>query len=440
MKPYIIRVNAKNDHIIMFDLHILRTNPELFDKSQKNRGEKPFTKEALAIDSIHRKVLTELQELQAERHQIANKFGIAKKNNEDTSALAQRSEEIKYRLTLLEEEAKHHHEQLIKLLSEKPNIPLDDVPVGNSEADNVCIRTVGTRRTFDFKPQAHYDLGEKLDMMDFEQASHVAGSRFVYLKADLARLERALASFMLDHHTQNFGYTEVSTPVIMNDRALYGTAQLPKFHDDQFQTTDGRWLIPSAEVSLTNLVHDKILQEVDLPLRFTAYTPCFRKEAGSAGRDTRGMIRQHQFNKVELVSITTQEDSVHELERMTNVAEALLQKLGLPYQVIVLCTGDMGFSAQKTYDLEVWLPSQNTYREISSCSICGDFQARRMNARYKKESEKKLQFAHTLNGSGLPVGRTIVAILENYQNEDGSINVPDVLQPYMNNQKVIQKK
>ena len=424
----------------MFDLHILRTNPELFDKSQKKRGEKPFTKEALAIDSIHRKVLTDLQELQAERHQIAKQFGIAKKNNKDTSELSKRSEEIKHGLNLLEEEAKHHHEHLVKLLSEKPNIPLGDVPVGNSEADNVCVRTVGTPRQFSFKPQAHYDLGEKLHMMDFEQASHVAGSRFVYLKADLARLERALAAFMLDNNTQDFGYTEVSTPVIMNDRALYGTAQLPKFHDDQFQTTDGRWLIPSAEVSLTNLVNDKIVQESDLPLRYTAYTPCFRKEAGSAGRDTRGMIRQHQFNKVEMVSITAQEDSLAELERMTHVAETLLQKLGLPYKVMVLCTGDMGFSAQKTYDLEVWLPSQKTYREISSCSICGDFQARRMNARYKKEGEKKLQFVHTLNGSGLPVGRTMVAVLENYQNEDGSINVPDVLQPYMNNQKVIQKQ
>jgi seryl-tRNA synthetase len=424
----------------MFDLQILRTNPELFDKSQKKRGEKPFTQEALAIDSIHRKVLTDLQELQAERHQIAKKFGLAKKNNEDTTELSKRSEEIKYKLNLLEEEAKHHHEQLIKLLSEKPNMPLDDVPVGSSEADNVCIRTVGAPRQFNYMPQAHYDLGEKLNMMDFEQASHVAGSRFVYLKADLARLERALAAFMLDNNTQDFGYTEVSTPVIMNERAFYGTAQLPKFHDDQFQTTDGRWLIPSAEVSLTNLVNGQILQESDLPLRYTAYTPCFRKEAGSAGRDTRGMIRQHQFNKVEMVSITTQEDSAQELERMTNVAETLLQKLGLPYKVVVLCTGDMGFSAQKTYDIEVWLPSQKTYREISSCSTCGDFQARRMNARYKKEGEKKLQFLHTLNGSGLPVGRTMVAILENYQNEDGSINVPDVLHPYMNNQKIIQKQ
>lgn len=423
----------------MFDLNILRTNPELFDKSQKKRGEKPFTKEALAIDSIHRKVLTDLQELQAERHQIAKKFGMAKKNNEDTSELSKRSEEIKHRLHLLDEEAKHQHEHLMTLLSEKPNVPFDDVPVGESEEDNVCVKTVGTPRHFDFKPQAHYDLGEKLHMMDFEQAALVSGPRFVYLKADLARLERALAAFMLDNNTQDFGYTEVSTPVIMNDRALHGTAQLPKFHDDQFQTTDGRWLIPSAEVSLTNLVHDKTLKESDLPLRYTAYTPCFRKEAGSAGRDTRGMIRQHQFNKVEMVSITTQEDSEAELERMTNVAETLLQKLGLPYKVVVLCTGDMGFSARKTYDIEVWLPSQKTYREISSCSACGDFQARRMSARYKKEGEKKLQFVHTLNGSGLPVGRTMVAVLENYQNEDGSINVPDILQPYMNNQKLIQK-
>lgn len=424
----------------MFDLNNLRTNPEIFDKSQKKRGEKPFTKEALAIDSIHRKVLTDLQELQAERHQIAKKFGMAKKNNEDTSVFSKRSDEIKDRLHLLDEEAKHHHEHLVRLLSEKPNVPLDDVPVGSSEEDNVCLRTVGTPRHFDFKPQAHYDLGEKLDMMDFEQASLVSGPRFVYLKDDLARLERALAAFMLDNNTQNFGYTEVSTPVIMNDRALYGTAQLPKFHDDQFQTTDGRWLIPSAEVSLTNLVHDKTLKETDLPLRYTAYTPCFRKEAGSAGRDTRGMIRQHQFNKVEMVSITTPKDSEAELERMTNVAETLLQKLDLPYKVMLLCTGDMGFQSRKTYDLEVWLPSQKTYREISSCSICGDFQARRMRARYKKEGEKKLQFVHTLNGSGLPVGRTMVAVLENYQNEDGSINVPDVLLPYMNNQKVIQKR
>lgn len=419
----------------MFDLNLLRQNPELIDQGQIKRGLTAFSKEALLIDTDYRQALTTLQTLQAERNQIAKQFGALKSKGEDTSELSKRSDEIKESMHELEATSKTLHDNLMELLSGKPNTPLEDVPLGADEAQNVCLRTWGEPKSFNFEPKAHYDLGEALGMLDFEQAALVCGPRFSYLTKDLARLERALASFFLDTHINEFGYTEVSTPVLMNDRAFYGTAQLPKFKDDQFQTTDGKWLIPSAEVSLTNMVAEKIVKEEELPMRLTAYTPCFRREAGSAGRDTRGMIRQHQFSKVELVSIVTAEQSAAEHERMTSIAEMLLQRLGLPYRVIALCTGDMGFQSQKTYDIEVWLPEQNTYREISSCSSCGDFQARRMNARFKRDG--KNHFVHTLNGSGLPVGRTIVAILENYQNQDGSIEIPAVLRPYMGGKTII---
>ena len=312
------------------------------------------------------------------------------------------------------------------------------MPDGGSEDDNVEVRRVGEPRTFDFEVRDHVDLGESLGMMDFETAAKLAGSRFVLLSGALARLERALASYMLDHNTAEFGYTEVNPPALVNDRTMFGTGQLPKFGDDLFKTTAGYWLIPTAEVPLTNIVADHIVDEDYLPRRYTAMTWCFRSEAGAAGKDTRGMIRQHQFTKVEMVSVTHPDKSLEELERMTSCAEDILTKLGLPFRTVVLCTGDMGAGARKTYDIEVWLPAQDRYREISSCSVCGDFQARRMNARFRVKGEKGTQFVHTLNGSGLAVGRTLIAILENYQQADGSVAIPDVLQPYMGGLKVLK--
>jgi seryl-tRNA synthetase len=318
------------------------------------------------------------------------------------------------------------------------------VPEGKDEHDNKEVRKSGTPKTFDFQPKQHFELGEALGLMDFEMAGKVSGARFVFLKGALARLERAIASFMLDNHTSpagdnHGGYTEVNPPLLVKDQAAYGTGNLPKFAEDLFQTTNGFWLIPTAEVSLTNLVRDQIIDEDKLPMRVTAWTPCFRSEAGAAGRDTRGMIRQHQFSKVELVSVTTPENSLEEHERMTACAEGILQALGLPFRTMLLCTGDMGFASQKTYDIEVWLPGQNTYREISSCSVCGDFQARRMGARYRPKGSKDVRFVHTLNGSGLAVGRTLVAVMENYQEADGSIVIPDALRPYMGGQDKIVK-
>ncbi len=310
-------------------------------------------------------------------------------------------------------------------------MPASDVPDGADESANLEIRRFGEKPSLAFKPKEHFELGEKLGQMDFETAARMSGARFVVLKRGLARLERAIAQFMLDLHTEQFGYMEVSPPYLVRDQAMYGTGQLPKFADDLFHTTTDYWLVPTAEVSLTNLVREQILDEKELPFRFTAYTPCFRAEAGAAGKDTRGMIRMHQFSKVELVSITTPDLSTQEHERMTSCAEEVLKRLGLHFRTMLLCTGDMGFAAKKTYDIEVWLPGQNAFREISSCSNCGDFQARRMNARYRPASEKSTRFVHTLNGSGLAVGRTLVAILENYQQADGSIAVPGALKPYM---------
>ena len=429
----------------MHDLKLIRTTPDVLDASLKRRGKDPLSAKILELDEANRAVTTELQDLQSRRNQIAKSFGEAKRSNQDTTELAAEADQVKSKIAELEEKASEFGKILHDELSGIPNLVGADTPDGLDESQNVEIRKVGTPPTFSFEPKAHYDLGEALNKMDFEMAAKLTGSRFVVLYQELARLERALAAFMIDIHTSKFDYQEVYVPILVNDKTMYGTGQLPKFREDQFQTTSGYWMIPTAEVVLTNLVAEEILAEDQLPLRFTSYTPCFRAEAGAAGRDTRGMIRQHQFGKVELVSIVHPSKSADEHERMTKAAEEILQQLKLPYRVLTLCAGDMGFSAQKTYDLEVWLPSQKTYREISSCSNCGDFQARRMNARFKSQAtadkpKPATEFVHTLNGSGLAVGRTMVAILENYQQEDGSIKIPDVLIPYMGGVDVIRKK
>ena len=415
----------------MFDLKQIRNDPDLFDKGWASRGLGAMSSGILAQDEEHRRILTELQNLQQRRNAASKEIGGAKKSGDDAKAQALMDEvnTIKVDMETLEAKADALGKSIEEELSALPNIPAEDVPVGEDEDANVEVARWGDAPTMDFDAKAHDDLGGTL--MDFETAARMSGARFVALKGPYARLERAIAGFMLDLHTSEFGYTEVVPPFLVKDQAMYGTAQLPKFADDQYRTTNDFWLIPTAEVPLTNLVREQILSEEELPLRFTAYTPCFRQEAGAAGRDTRGMIRQHQFSKVELVSITTPDKSAEEHEHLTSCAEAVLQKLGLSYRKMVLCTGDMGFSARRTYDLEVWLPSQKTFREISSCSVCGDFQARRMGARYRPTEGKGTQFVHTLNGSGLAVGRTLVAIVENYQNADGSITIPDVLQPYM---------
>jgi seryl-tRNA synthetase len=363
---------------------------------------------------------------------------MAKSKGEDASGAYKEVGELKTRMTALEEDVRVLMEKLNSTLSRIDNIPDPDVPDGKSEDDNLEIRKWGDIPSFDFEPKQHFDLGEDLGQMDFEGAAKISGARFVILRSDLAKLERALAGFMLDMHTTEFGYEEVSVPLLVRDQALYGTSQLPKFEGDLFKTTSDHYLIPTGEVPLTNLVNNSIVEEEKLPLRFTCLSSCYRSEAGSAGRDTRGMIRLHQFQKVEMVSVTVPEQSNDELERMTGIAEEVLQRLKLPYRVVKLCTGDMGFAAHKTFDLEVWLPGQDMYREISSCSNTGDFQARRMKARFRPKDDKKTKFVHTLNGSGLAVGRTMVAILENYQNEDGSITVPDVIRPYMGGQEVIK--
>ena len=417
----------------MLDIKAIREAPEVFDAGWARRRLGPLAQEVIAIDAKRRDIITRLQAVQSRRNEASKEIGKAKASGDETAAQKLIDEVATLKAELQEGEAAEREvdAELDALVSALPNIPFDDVPDGEDEADNVEHRQWGDKRSFDFEPKEHFDLGEDLGQMDFETAAKISGSRFVVLRKDLARLERAIAAFMLDLHTCEFGYTEVAPPLLVSDDTMFGTAQLPKFADDQFRTEDGRWLIPTAEVSLTNLARERIFAEEELPMRVTAYTPCFRKEAGAAGKDTRGMIRQHQFSKVELVSITAPEKSVDEHERMTTCAEEVLKRLDLHYRVVILCTGDMGFSARKTYDLEVWLPGQKLYREISSCSVCGDFQARRMNARYRPEGEKGTRFVHTLNGSGLAVGRTLVAILENYQQADGSIAIPNALQPYM---------
>lgn len=421
----------------MFDLRALRENPEFFDNGWARRGMEPQTPKILELDEKRREIQTQLQDLQAERNTVSKEIGKIKGQGGDADAEMKRVAEIKEQMPELEAQEQKLAEELDEILSALPNIPDDAVPDGVDEDSNVEIRTFGEpKRMNDIKD--HVDLGEDLGMVDFETAARMSGARFVVLRNGIARLERALGQFMLDVHTQEHGYTELSVPLMVREECMYGTAQLPKFREDQFQTTRGDWLIPTSEVALTNTVREQILDAADLPLRLTSYTPCFRQEAGSAGRDTRGMIRQHQFYKVELVSITTAEQSMDELERMTSCAEEILKRLDIPFRTIIKCIGDTGFSAVKSYDIEAWIPSQNMYREISSCSNCNDFQARRMKARYRKAGEKETQFAHTLNGSGVAVGRALVAVIENYQNADGSINVPKVLQPYMNGLEVIK--
>jgi seryl-tRNA synthetase len=503
----------------MFDIRWIRENATAFDAGLKRRGIEPggdvkFSKELLAIDDARRRVITDLQEVQARRNAASKEIGKAKAAKDEATAQKLMAEvaALKEELETGEKEQKARDEELRAALAVIPNIPLDEVPEGADEKGNKEVRKVGALPALGGinKPRQHFEIGEALGLMDFETAAKLSGTRFVVLKGMLARLERALGAFMLDIHTAPEkngigGYTEIAPPLMVRDDVMYGTAQLPKFKEDQFlalareeisetefevspgdppgalsfafrgsrkeelerayaagagkinvrldhpklvggklsgiwpifETT--RWLIPTAEVPLTNLVREKITDEAELPVRVTAFTPCFRAEAGAAGKDTRGMIRQHQFSKVELVSITTPEQSKAEHERMTACAEEVLKQLGLAYRTMLLCTGDMGFASQKTYDIEVWLPGQNTYREISSCSVCGDFQARRMNARYRPKGAKDTRFVHTLNGSGLAVGRALIAILENYQEADGSVSLPDVLVPYMGGVKRIEK-
>lgn len=416
----------------MHDIRFIRENPAAFDAGLALRGLTAQSAEILSLDERSRATKTELQQGQARRNELSKAIGqaMAAKDVAQADALKAEVAALKDRMPALENDDRALDEQLQTLLAALPNLPASDVPQGADEADNVEVAKWGVPRDFAFAPQDHADFGPALGL-DFEGAAALSGARFAALRGQMARLHRALAQFMLDRQTSDNGYEEVNPPLLVRDEALFGTGQLPKFADDLFRTTDGRWLIPTAEVSLTNLVRDQIVATTALPLRFTALTPCFRSEAGSAGRDTRGFIRQHQFEKVELVTICAPETSEAELERMCAAAEGILQALELPYRKVLLCTGDMGFAAAKTYDLEVWLPSQKTYREISSISNCGDFQARRMNARYRPEGEKQTRFLHTLNGSGLAVGRTLVAVLENYQQEDGSVIVPEALKPYM---------
>jgi seryl-tRNA synthetase len=416
----------------MHDIRFIRENPAAFDAGLARRGLEPAAEAILSLDAQARAVATEMQQGQARRNEASKAIGqaMAAKDSERAEALKVEVAALKDRLPALEAQDRELAGQLSDRLLSLPNLPADDVPEGPDETANVEEMRWGGPRVFDFAPQDHADFGPALGL-DFESAAAMSGARFAALRGGMARLHRALAQFMLDRQTEQNGYEEVNPPLLVRDEALIGTGQLPKFADDLFRTTDGRWLIPTAEVSLTNLVRDQILAQADLPIRLTALTPCFRSEAGSAGRDTRGFIRQHQFEKVELVAITTPEQSAAEHAHMLASAEGILQALGLPYRRMLLCTGDMGFSARKTYDLEVWLPSQNCYREISSISNCGDFQARRMNARYRPEGEKGTRFLHTLNGSGLAVGRTLVAVLENGQQADGSVIIPAVLHPYM---------
>jgi seryl-tRNA synthetase len=428
------------------DIKWIRDNAAEFDGALKRRGLAPLSAELVAIDDKRRAILTALQEAQARRNATSKDIGKAKATKDEATAARLMDEVAALKDTIAkgEEDERAVNAKLEAALAIIPNLPREDVPDGKDEHDNKEVRKVGTPRQFAFQPKQHFELGEALGLMDFDTAGQVSGARFVFLKGALARLERAIAAFMLDNHTSpagenHGGYTEVNPPLLVKDAAAYGTGNLPKFAEDLFQTTNGFWLIPTAEVSLTNLVRDQILDEDKLPVRVTAWTPCFRSEAGAAGRDTRGMIRQHQFSKVELVSVTTPETSLAEHERMTACAEGILKALGLPFRTVLLCTGDMGFASQKTYDIEVWLPGQDTYREISSCSVCGDFQARRMAARYRPKGSKEVRYVHTLNGSGLAVGRTLVAVMENYQQEDGSILIPDALRPYMGGRERISK-
>ncbi|WLS08599.1 serine--tRNA ligase [Shinella sumterensis] len=425
----------------MLDIKWIRDNPAALDAALAKRGASPLAQALIDLDEKRRAVIQTAQDMQSRRNAASKEIGaaMAAKNTDLAEKLKAEVSAIKDRLPAAEEEERQVTAELNDALARLPNIPFEDVPVGADEAGNVEKHRWGNRPAWNHKALEHYEIGEALGYMDFEAAAKIAGSRFTVLKGQLARLERALGQFMIDVHTQEHGYTEVHAPLLVRDDAMFGTGQLPKFSEDLFRTTDGRWLIPTAEVSLTNLVREEILEQEKLPLRFTALTPCFRSEAGSAGRDTRGMLRQHQFMKCELVSITDAESAVDEHERMTACAETILQRLGLHYRVMTLCTGDMGFGARKTYDLEVWLPGQDTFREISSCSVCGDFQGRRMNARYRGRDDKATKFVHTLNGSGTAVGRALIAVMENYLNADGTVTVPEALLPYMGGLTKIEK-
>jgi len=424
----------------MHDIKWIRENPEAFDKALARRGLAGEAQRLIGLDEERRKAILAFEQAQAARNAASKEIGEAKKAKDEAraNALMATVAELKETLPKLEQAAKDKEAELNNVLATIPNLPLAEVPDGKDEHGNVEHHHFGAKPALAFTPKQHFELGEALGLMDFETAAKLSGARFVVLKGGLARLERALGQFMLDLHTQEHGYTEVNPPILVRDDAMFGTAQLPKFREDQFRAGEDYWLIPTAEVPLTNLVRDAITDEAELPLRLTACTPCFRAEAGAAGKDTRGMIRQHQFTKVELVSITTPEQSKDEHERMLSSAEEVLRRLGLHYRVMTLCTGDMGFASQKTYDIEVWLPGQNMYREISSCSVCGDFQARRMNARYRTKDGKN-RFVHTLNGSGVAVGRALIAVMENYQQADGSIAVPEALAPYMGGAKVIER-
>lgn len=416
----------------MHDIAFIRANPAAFDAALARRGLEPQADRIVALDAKKREAATRVQQAQSRRNEASKAIGQAMGQGDKEKAEALKAEvaEIKASMPEWEEAENAAGEELKDLLAILPNLPAEDVPEGADEADNVELHSWGTKRDFAFAPKEHADIGPALGM-DFETGAKLSGARFTFLRGDIARMHRALAQFMLDKQTRENGYTECNPPVLVGDDAMYGTDKLPKFAEDSFRTTDDRWLVPTSEVPLTYSVAGDILADLAQPIRLTAHTLCFRSEAGSAGRDTRGFIRQHQFEKVEMVSICRPEDSEAEHERMTKCAEGILEALELPYRRMLLCTGDMGFGARKTYDLEVWLPGQGAYREISSCSNTGDFQARRMNARYRPEGEKKTAFVHTLNGSGLAVGRTLVAVMENYQQEDGSVAVPEALAPYM---------
>ncbi len=416
----------------MHDLRYIRENPAEFDAGLAKRGAEPVSTVILDLDTRKREITTRMQEAQGRRNEASKAIGAAMGKGDTATAEALKAEvaELKQTLPALEEDERVLTAELDALLAALPNIPAHDVPLGADETDNVEVARWGTPRNFNFTPLEHADLGPALGL-DFETGAAMSGARFTFLRGQMARLQRAIGQFMLDTQTAQNAYTECAVPLMVRDEAVFGTGQLPKFAEDLFRTTDGRWLIPTAEVSLTNAVREQILEEATFPIRMTALTPCFRSEAGAAGRDTRGYIRQHQFEKVELVSVCRPDQWQVEHDHMVRSAETILEALGLPYRKVLLCSGDMGATAKKTYDLEVWLPGQGAYREISSISWCGEYQARRMNARFKPEGSKRTEFVHTLNGSGLAVGRTLVAILENYQQADGSVEVPSVLRPYM---------
>lgn len=417
----------------MHDIRLIRDNPAGFDAALAKRGLAPLSSQILAIDESRRTKITASETALADRNAASKLVGAAKAKGDEAEFERLRAlvADKKAEIATLEEEAKGEDQRLQDLLATIPNLPFDTVPVGADESENVEMHKWGTPRTLDFQPVEHFELAAVQGGMDFELAAKLSGSRFVVMSGAVARVHRALAQFMIDTHTTENGLTEVNTPVLVRDEAMMGTGQLPKFSEDSYQTTNGWWLIPTSEVTLTNLVAGEMMDESTLPRRYTAHSLCFRSEAGSAGRDTSGMLRQHQFEKVEMVSVTRPEDSVAELDRMTKCAEGILERLELPYRTVMLCTGDIGFGARQTHDIEVWLPGQDTYREISSCSVCGDFQARRMNARFRRSGEKKPEYVHTLNGSGLAVGRCLIAVLENGQQADGSVDLPKALHPWL---------